>query len=180
MDVSRWRLVATLTAGLAILAVVGELATSLATDHLWVLVALVVLAAGARALAHGGARSILVLAGLTLVSQPALHLLGELTHTDDDYLVAHGGVLSGLMLATHLAVVATMVAGLGATERLVQVFTAALRRLARVFTSPVLGFSLSAPAHLCSHPVVLSHSERERSPQPPRRGPPLQVFAGAV
>lgn len=176
-DVSRWLLVAGVAAALALLAIVGELTTSLAPDHLWVLVALVVLAAGGRALGRGGARSILVVSGVALVSQPVLHLLGELTHVDGAHLMAHGGLVWACALTSHLILVVTGVVGLGASERLARLIAAALQRLARVFRSLVPWDPPPVPARPRSLPVLLSYSELDRAPRPPRRGPPSRLSA---
>jgi hypothetical protein len=169
----RWLCAAAVSTTLGAAAVVTGLATPLAEDHLGGLVALVALAAIARASTSGGPRSVATLAGVTLASQPLLHVLSEATHGAEHALSGLEGLLSLVQVISHLLLLATVLAIVGTTERVCRLaIVAALRRLARVLTSPVLPIiGAEAPGVRCETDE-LSHQQRLCAPEPPRRGPP--------
>lgn len=173
VDAQRWLCVAAVSTTLGAAALVTGLATSVAEDHLGGLVALVALAAIARASTSGGPRSVAALAGVTLASQPLLHVLSEATHVDDQGLTALGGLLSLVQVASHLLLLAIVLAIVGVTERVCRVaIVAALRRLARALISPVLPIAGAETPKVGCATVELSYRQRQCAPEPPRRGPP--------
>lgn len=169
----RWLCVAAVLTTLGAAAVVAGLETAVAGDHLGGLVALVALAAVARAATSGGPRSVAALAGVTLASQPLLHLLSEAALADERALTGLGGLQSLVQVTSHLLFVVVVLATVGTTERVCRLaIVAACRRLARVLTTPVLPiFGAEAPKVRCETDE-LSHEQRLCAPEPPRRGPP--------
>ena len=176
VDVGRWRVVTALAVTLAATAVVLGLATPIAMDHVWMLIALAVSAAVARALGSGGGRSVLAAAGAVLVVQPGLHLVGEWAHVQPDHGSHHAGLAGVVLLACHMAVTVVLVGVLCAVETACRALLAALRRLARV----LVWWLSAAPAYpgttTFGHAPALSHQQRDRAPRPPRRGPPTRLL----
>lgn len=169
-DRGRWLTVTGLTALLAAVAALASVTSVVDADHVWVLAGLTVAAAASRACGHGGPRSVLILATLVLVMQPALHLVGELT---DDPLGHHGGLVGLLVVVSHIALSAVLVALMAAIDVAAVAVTAALRRLARFLTWPVAGTpDATATVVRCAPGDEQAHAPSIRALQPLRRGPP--------
>lgn len=169
--VGRWQTVTALAAALAATAaIVANLGVDTATHHVWALAVLVLSAAVLRALGAGGPRSVLALAATMLVAQPTLHIVGEITHSHE-LSGDHGSSTGLLVIASHLALFVFLTAIIEAGERAGRALLTGLRRLARV-----LVWSLATPERATvgalREPLDVSHKQRERAPQPRRRGPP--------
>ena len=169
-DGGRWLTVTALTLLLAAVAALATVTSVVDADHVWVLTGLTVAAAASRACGHGGPRSVLILATSVLVMQPALHLVGELT---DDPAGHHGGLVGLLVVVSHVALSAVLVALMAAIDVAAVAVSAALRRLARFLTWWATTTPDAATTVVrCAPGDEQAYTPPVRALQPPRRGPP--------
>lgn len=175
-------MVAVATTFAAASAITGSTLT-VPADHLWVMGALVVAAAVVRAVGEGGPRSVLALAGVVLIAQPALHTVGELLGPEGR-VVTHGGIAGLLLLASHISFTALLIGVLVASESAARVAVSAarvavsaMRRLLRVLIRPTRANPETEALKVVTGTPHLSHEQRARAPQPPRRGPPISLPA---
>jgi hypothetical protein len=169
-DVARWRAFAGVTALLTAVILLGW-AAEVDTDHLWILVGLAAGAAVSRAVGCGGPRSIVALTALVLLSQPALHAIGEAGQGDRSPVLAHTGLTGLLLLVGHIVLAAALVGGLAAVETLARRLAATVSRWTRVMVWSIPSTPVPGAATVAALVPDLSHA-RHRAPRPPRRGPP--------
>lgn len=173
VGLGRWQAVAALSVALGLTATVINLMLPVAMDHVWALVLVAASAAVVRALGAGGARSVLGLAATMLVAQPVLHVIGEFTFVHDQG-TDHGGLEGLPLIACHIVLFLALTAIIEAGEKAGRAVALGCRRLARVVHRCAVApapeaVAISVPAE----PPDLSHKQRERVPEPSRRGPPV-------
>ena len=167
---ARWRAVATLATVSVALGTIATLTSAVATDHVWALVVLVVAAGVVRAACAGGVTSILCLAGTTVIGQPIIHMLGELTHSHA--LALHHSTFACLVLiAFHVALFVVLTALTSAGDAARRALVARFRRLVRIVLRAIGPPSYDVVAPTVGTPTR-RHKQRLRARLPERRGPP--------
>ena len=172
---ARWRAVATLATVSVALATIATLTSTIAPNHMWALVILVVAAGVVRAACAGGVTSILCLAGTMLIGQPIMHIVGELTHSHA--FAAHHSTFACLVLITfHVALFVVLTALTAAVDTVGGALLGRFRRLVRIVLRTVgaLQYNAVTPG---VEPPTRRHKQRLRARLPGRRGPPALLVA---